>query len=44
MRWVHRVSVGWRAVVRRKRVEQELDAELRFHLQQQIDENIAAGM
>ena len=32
------------AVIRRKTHEQKLDAELRFHLERQIAENIAAGM
>jgi predicted permease len=33
-----------RSIVRRGRVEQELDRELRFHLEQQVEENLAAGM
>src|SRR5881396_2136218 len=33
-----------RSVFRRNRLERELDAELRFHLDQQIHEKIAAGM
>ena len=33
-----------RSIVRRSRVEQELDRELRFHLDQQFEENLAAGM
>ncbi len=33
-----------RALFRKERVEQELDDELRFHLEKQIEENIAAGM
>jgi predicted permease len=33
-----------RSVFRRAQVEAELAAELRFHLDQQIEENIAAGM
>jgi putative ABC transport system permease protein len=37
----------WRAVmdlIRRKRAEQELDEELRTHLERQIEQNVARGM
>jgi hypothetical protein len=44
MRWVHRLMSGIRAILRRRRVERQLDAELQFHLDQQIEENLAAGM
>ena len=33
-----------RSLFRRNRVDRELDAELRFHLERQIEANIAAGM
>ena len=33
-----------RSLPRRGRVEQELNKELRFHLEQQVEENLAAGM
>ncbi|HEY3742137.1 MAG TPA: ABC transporter permease [Bryobacteraceae bacterium] len=33
-----------RSLFKRYRVEDELDEELRYHLERQIDENIAAGM
>ena len=33
-----------RALFRKGRVEQELDDELRFHLEKQVEQNIAAGM
>ena len=38
------VRIRLRSLFRRKRVEEDLDKELRFHLAQQIDENLAAGM
>jgi hypothetical protein len=44
MRWLSRLTIGLRAVFRRRRVERELDAELHFHLDEQIAENVAAGM
>lgn len=44
MRWTDQLTLRVRSLLRRQRVEQELDAELRFHLDQQIEENLAAGM
>jgi len=44
MRWTHRLAAVLRSLFLRRRVERELDAELRFHLDQQVAENIAAGM
>ena len=44
MRWVES-SVNWlRSLFRRNSVEQELGSELRFHIEKQIEENLAAGM
>src|SRR5262245_43746116 len=44
MRWTTHVMIRLRSLLRRDRVERELDAELRFHLDQQIAECVAAGM
>jgi predicted permease len=44
MRWINRLTVTWRSLFRRRRVERELDAELQFHVEQQIAEYVAAGM
>src|SRR5215471_5718847 len=44
MRWHHKILLRLRSLFLRERVDQELGAELQFHLQQQIDENIAQGM
>lgn len=38
------VMPRWSALFRRKRVEDELNAELQFHLEEQIKANLAAGM
>ena len=38
------VRMRLRSLARRQRVEDELARELRFHLEQQADENLAAGM
>ena len=34
----------WRALLRRSESERELDAELRYHIERQIEQNVAAGM
>jgi len=44
MRWREKLRLRGRTLFRRGRVELELDEELRFHLEQQIAENLAAGM
>jgi predicted permease len=38
------VRMRLRSLARRQRVEEELDKEVRFHLEQQMEENLAAGM
>ncbi|HEY4840013.1 MAG TPA: ABC transporter permease, partial [Candidatus Acidoferrales bacterium] len=38
------IKYSIRALFRRKKVETELDSELRFHLESQIENNIRAGM
>ena len=44
MRWIDKVRMLTRTLLRRKAEECELDAELRFHLEHQIAQNLAAGM
>src|SRR5437867_2507391 len=44
MRRTDKLLLRWRSLIRRQRVEQELDSELVFHLEQQIKENLALGM
>ena len=44
MRWPQTLSYWLRSLLRVHRADAELDAELRFHLQQQIESNLAAGM
>jgi predicted permease len=44
MRAADMLRLRLRSIFRRAQVEAELAAELRFHLDQQVDENIAAGM
>ncbi len=44
MRWINKMRLRLRSLLRRPHVEQELNSELQFHLEQQIEENLAAGM
>jgi predicted permease len=43
-RWWNIVRMRLRSLTRRGRVERELDKELRFHLEQQVEENLALGI
>ncbi|HTW81537.1 MAG TPA: permease prefix domain 1-containing protein [Terracidiphilus sp.] len=44
MRWWYQSLISARMLFRRGRGSQRLDAELQYHLDQQIAENLAAGM
>jgi len=44
MRWLTNLKLRLRSLFQRHSVERELEAELSFHLQEQITENISAGM
>ncbi len=44
MRRVRNISNWLRSLLRKKAAEEELGSELRFHIERQIEENIAAGM
>lgn len=44
MRWLDRLRMRLQMLVHRRREGTRLDAELEFHLEQQIAENVAAGM
>src|SRR5579864_8402647 len=43
-RWFDILRLRIRSLASRRRTDHELDKELRFHLQQQIDENVARGL
>lgn len=43
-RWFDILRLRIRSLAARRRADHELDKELRFHLQQQIDENLARGL
>jgi putative ABC transport system permease protein len=44
MRWSYKLPLRFRSLFRKNRVENELRDELRFHLENMIEENIARGM
>jgi hypothetical protein len=44
MRWHHRLKLRLRSLLRRSKADQELNDELQFHLQQQIEEYMGCGM
>ena len=44
MRWVYKLPLRLRSLFRKRRVEQELSEELRFHMEKLIEENVAKGM
>lgn len=43
-RWLYRIPLRLRSLFRRRQVEQDLDDEIRFHLERQASEHIARGM
>src|ERR1700739_2286302 len=43
-RWWDVLRMRFRSLAERQRVETELDKELRYHIERQTEENIAAGM
>jgi predicted permease len=42
--WFYTLPLRLRSLFRRRQVEQELDEELRYHIERQIEEHIAKGM
>lgn len=44
MLWARRCWLRLQTLFRRERNAQQLNDEIQFHLQQQISENVAAGM
>src|SRR5262249_2197568 len=42
--WFYTLPLRLRSLFRRAQVEQELDEELRYHLERQIEQNLAKGM
>src|ERR671930_1723477 len=44
MRWTRKLRLRLRSLLRRSRVEEEIDEELRYHVERQTGELIARGM
>jgi predicted permease len=44
MRWTRKLRLRLRSILRSTRVEQELDEELRYHLERLVDDYVARGM
>lgn len=44
MRWADKLRLQWRSLRRGPQVDAELQEELRFHFEQQVAENLAAGL
>ena len=42
--WFYIAPLRLRSLFRRRQVEQELDEELRYHIERQIEEHISKGM
>ena len=42
--WLYTIPLRLRSLFRRRHVEQELNEELEFHLQQKIEEGIVHGL
>ena len=42
--WIYTVPLRLRSLFRRAKVERELDEELQYHMERQIEENLAKGM
>lgn len=42
--WRHRMRLLFRSLLHRRKVEQELDDEIRYHIERQVELNLATGM
>ena len=43
-KWVYTVPLRLRSLFRRRAVEQELDEEIRYHIERQIEQSVAGGL
>jgi len=44
MRWFYKLALRFRSLFKRRRVEQELSDEVRFHVERLVEEKVARGM
>src|SRR5450432_4872963 len=42
--WWFKAPLRWKSIFRRRRIENELDEELQFHLDHKIEEGVAEGL
>ena len=42
--WLYTIPLRWRSLLRRDDVERDLDDEIRYHLEQQVSDLVAAGI
>jgi predicted permease len=43
-RWLYTLPLRWRSIARRRLVERDLDDEIQYHLESQVDDRVARGM
>ena len=43
-RWLHALLLKWRSLVRRQQVERDLDDEIRYHLETEVESLVSKGM
>jgi predicted permease len=43
MRWLRKLPLRWRSLARRQALDRDLDEELRYHLEREIEELVARG-
>ena len=43
-RWMYTLPLRWRSLIRRNRVEQDLDDEIRYHIERQVEDQVASGV
>lgn len=44
MEWLHRARLRWSAFIKRRRLDRDLEEEIRFHLEMKADRNRESGM
>ena len=44
MRWLDKLRLRLRSIFRKRQVERELELEMQFHIERQVQENLYSGM
>ena len=42
--WLYTLPLKWRSIVRRRQVDRDLDDEIEYRLERQVEDRIAGGM